>query len=186
MTEPPRADASTAIVRVALPVPLPQTFSYLSSSSTVRAGSRVRVPFGRAHRIGVVVGAGSEADVVGQHLKAVDTVLDDAPLLDPELLSNLHRAADYWCGAIGEVIFGALPLGLREGRAPTNFAEEAWRLTAAGTAARDARSRRGGSAALLETLTNTALSASELDTLLPGWRAAARRLANRKSTRLNS
>ena len=177
MTEPSRPDSSACIVRVALPIPLPQTFSYRSDSSTVRAGSRVRVPFGHAHRTGVVLEFGTEADVTGQQLKYIDAVLDDEPLLDPELLSNLRRAADYWCGAIGEVIFGALPLGLREGRAPSDFAEEAWQLTAAGTAARDARSRRGGSAALLETLADVALSASELDTLLPGWRAAARRLA---------
>src|SRR6185437_10774706 len=56
-------------------------------------------------------------------------------------------------------------------------AQEAWRTTAGGAAARDARTRRGGSAALLEMLGDATLSASELDTLLPGWRAAARRLA---------
>ncbi len=177
MTGASPPDALTGIVRVALPVPLPQTFSYLPNSSTARAGSRVRVPFGRTRRIGVVVEAGTEAVVAGQPLKTIDAVLDEEPLFGPELLASLRRASDYWCGAIGEVIFGALPLALREGRAPSEFAEEAWRLTAAGTAARDAHSRRGGSAALLEMLADAALSASELDTLLPGWRAAARRLA---------
>jgi primosomal protein N' (replication factor Y) len=97
MTEPSRPDSPTGVVRVALPVPLLQTFSYLSGSSMVRTGSRVRVPFGRAHRVGVVVETGTEADAAGQQLKTVDAVLDDEPLFDPELLSNLRRAADYWC-----------------------------------------------------------------------------------------
>ncbi|TAM96083.1 MAG: primosomal protein N' [Rhodanobacteraceae bacterium] len=166
-----------AILRVALPLPLPQTFDYLSSGIPVSPGCRVRVPFGRTHRVGVVVDVAARPDVAVDRLKSIDAVLDAAPLLDNELLENLRRAADYWCGAFGEVLFGALPLALREGRAPSEFAEEAWRATTAGMAARDARTRRGGSAALLETLGDSALSASELDTLLPGWRAAARRLA---------
>jgi primosomal protein N' (replication factor Y) len=137
----------------------------------------VRVPFGRTHRVGVVIGTGAASEVPRHRLKPVEASLDDEPLLDGELLANLRRAADYWCGAIGEVVFGALPLALRHGRAPTDFAGEAWRATAAGSAARDARTRRGGSARLLDTLGDATLSASELDTLAPGWRAAARRLA---------
>ena len=180
MTRAPHSDRPAQVVQVALPVPLPQTFSYLSASPGLTAGSRVRVPFGRTQRVGVVVETGVHHDPAGPPLKAIEAVLDEEPLLDPALLSNLRRAADYWCGATGEVVFGALPLALRDGRAISDFAEEAWRATAAGTAARDAGSRRGGSAALLETLGDAVLSGSELDTLLPGWRAAARRLAAAK------
>ncbi|HJR10272.1 MAG TPA: primosomal protein N' [Rhodanobacteraceae bacterium] len=165
------------IARVALPLPLPQTFDYLSESLEPLPGCRVRVPFGRSHRIGIVVDAAGRTAVSGDRLKPVEAVLDPQPLLDTELLASLRRASDYWCGAIGDVIFGALPLALRDGGALDAFAEEIWRVTVAGGSARDARTRRGGSAALLETLADTALSASELDTLLPGWRAAARRLA---------
>lgn len=167
---------TATIAQVALPLPLPQTFDYLSESS-LSPGCRVRVPFGRSSRIGVVVEAAAHTDVSGDRLKSIDAVLDPHPLLDAALLASLRRAADYWCGAIGDVVFGALPLALRDGAAQDSFAEEIWRATAAGTSARDARTRRGGSAALLETLSDAALSASELDTLLPAWRAAARRLA---------
>ncbi|WIG56582.1 MAG: Helicase PriA essential for oriC/DnaA-independent DNA replication [Rhodanobacteraceae bacterium] len=175
-----QSDSATRIARVALPLPLPQTFDYLSESPELLPGCRVRVPFGRSSRVGVVVDTATHSDVSGERLKAVDAVLDPEPLLDVELLASLLRAADYWCGAIGEVIFGALPLALRNGATQDTFAEEIWRATAAGTSARDARTRRGGSAALLETLADAPLSASELDTLLPGWRAAARRLAMAK------
>lgn len=177
MSEASPSILPASVVQVALQMPVPRTFDYLSGASVLRAGCRVRVSFGRTHRVGVVIGVAAEPAIDAARLKPVEAVLDDAPLLDAELLANLRRAADYWCGALGEVVFGALPLGLREGRATSDFAEEAWRATAAGTAARDARTRRGGSAALLEALGDGSLSASELETLLPGWRAAARRLA---------
>ncbi|HEY9112735.1 MAG TPA: primosomal protein N' [Rhodanobacteraceae bacterium] len=166
-----------AIVRVALPVPVPQAFDYLPGPTVPRAGCRVRVPFGRTRRVGIVMDVAPDAGVENRRLKPIGATLDDEPLLDAELLASLRRAADYWCGAIGEVVFGALPLALRDGHPTFGFAEEAWRVTTAGAAARDARTRRGGSAALLEALGGATLSASELDTLLPGWRAAARRLA---------
>jgi primosomal protein N' (replication factor Y) len=172
-----QSDSPGGIVRVALPVPLPQTFDYLPGTFAPQPGTRVLVPFGRGSRIGIVVECGGGAQVADDRLKPVAAVLDESPLLDPALLADLRRAADYWCGAIGEVLFGALPLALRRGRASSDFAEEAWRATASGSAARDAGTRRGGSAALLATLGDTTLAASELETLLPGWRAAARRLA---------
>jgi primosomal protein N' (replication factor Y) len=175
MSGTPKSD-SGGILRVALPLPLPQTFDYLARTRDAQPGSRVLVPFGHSRRVGVIVAADQRPEVGIDRLKPIDALLDEAPLLDAGLLADLRRAADYWCGAIGEVLFGALPLALREGRAASGFAEECWRATAAGTAARDARTRRGGSARLLDALGNATLSASELDTLLPGWRAAARRL----------
>ncbi len=136
----------------------------------------MRVPFGSGERVGVVLGHAS-ANAPDRRLKPVRAVLDAEPLLGDELLTSLARAADYWCGAVGEVVLGALPKALREGKAASDFVAEAWRATAQGTSARKAGTRRGGSAALLQALDCDALSASELDTLLPGWRAAGRRLA---------
>ena len=45
------------VAHVALPVPLPRTFDYLlPEGMTVKAGCRVRVPFGKQQeRIGIVV-----------------------------------------------------------------------------------------------------------------------------------
>jgi primosomal protein N' (replication factor Y) (superfamily II helicase) len=176
MTRRQPAKASVEVVRVVLPLPIPQTFDYLCGVPKPHVGARVRVPFGRTHRVGIVIETDVAPGVAANRLKPVEALLDDEPLLDGELLANLQRAADYWCGAPGEVIFGALPMALRDGHSPSGFAEEAWRTTTAGSAARDVGTRRGGSAALLETLGDGVLSASELDTLLPGWRAAARRL----------
>jgi primosomal protein N' (replication factor Y) len=105
-----------AFLRVALAAPLPRTFDYLPpSDGTLPAiGSRVEVPFGRARRVGIVVAHVSSPEIPREQLKPVLRVLDQVPLFTPELLANLLRAGDYWCGAVGEVLFGALPSWLRE------------------------------------------------------------------------
>ncbi|HJU27238.1 MAG TPA: primosomal protein N', partial [Rhodanobacteraceae bacterium] len=166
------------VLRIALPVPLPRSFDYLppETSALPPPGTRVEVPFGRSRRVGIVLDTTDVSDLPRTQLKPVRRVLDEQPLFTPELLSNLARAADYWCGAIGEVLSGALPSWLREDKPLPRAEDEAWALTTAGRSAKDARSRRGSSLQLLEALSDAPLQANELDALLPDWRAAARRL----------
>ncbi|MFC5742635.1 primosomal protein N' [Dyella tabacisoli] len=167
-----------AVLRVALPVPLPTLFDYLPPAvGKCDAGSRVLVPFGRGKMVGVVVAADVEASVGGNRLKRVLRLLDDTPLLDPELMKTLAWAADYWLGAPGEAYANALPLALREDKPLPATGEEIWTLTVAGQSARDAGSRRGSSKLLLDVLATGPLAAGELDVHLPSWRTAARRLA---------
>jgi primosomal protein N' (replication factor Y) len=167
-----------SVVRVALPVPLPTLFDYLPlADRQARVGGRVLVPFGRGTKVGVVVDAAATTTLAQGRLKPLLQVLDDAPLLDPELMQTLAWAADYWLGAPGEAYANALPLALREPREWPDTREEFWQLTPAGHSALDAGSRRGGSRALLELLRAGAQSALLLGEQLPDWRAAARRLA---------
>lgn len=165
-----------AVVRVALPVPLARLFDYLPPAGGVAVGSRVLVPFGRKKLVGVVVASGVEAAVAGGRLKALLSVLDDAPLLDAELMQTLAWAADYWLAAPGEAYANALPLALREPRPLPETTEPCYALTVAGQSARDAGSRRGSSRTLLDLLVAAPLVAAELDLALPGWRPAAKRL----------
>lgn len=69
------------VAHVALPVPLPRTFDYLlPEGMTVKAGSRVRVPFGKQQeRIGVVVSVSDVSELPLNELKAVVEVLDVEP-----------------------------------------------------------------------------------------------------------
>ncbi|HEX6834312.1 MAG TPA: hypothetical protein VF132_12325, partial [Rudaea sp.] len=57
----------TQVLRLAIPVPLPQLFDYLPpagvAADEIAPGTRVRVPFGRGHRIGVVVDADVASEV---------------------------------------------------------------------------------------------------------------------------
>ena len=167
-----------AVLRVALPLPLPTLFDYLPpDAGEPRVGSRVLVPFGRGKLVGVVVESGVETAVDGKRLRQALRLLDDEALLDTELIQTLAWAAEYWLGAPGEACANALPLALREARALPAIGEEYWSITPAGHGAHYAGSRRGGSKALLALLAEGALSAQELTERQPGWREAARRLA---------
>jgi primosomal protein N' (replication factor Y) len=168
-----------AVLRVALPVPLPTLFDYLPPAAGIASvGSRVLVPFGRDRQVGVVVATDVEAMVGKVRLKQVIRLLDDTPMLDAELMQTLAWAADYWLGAPGEAYANALPLALREAKPLPSTGDEYWSLTVAGQSAHDAGSRRGGSKDLLAVLAGDSLSAQELTERLPGWRSAARRLAD--------
>src|SRR5574337_68691 len=143
----------SAVLRVALPLPLPTLFDYLPpAAGEACAGSRVLVPFGRRQLVGVVVAIEAEASVDRHRLKQALRLLDGEALLDAELMQSLAWAADYWLGAPGEVCINALPLALREARPLPPIGDEYWALTPAGRAAHDGGARRGGSKALLTLL----------------------------------
>jgi primosomal protein N' (replication factor Y) len=166
------------ILRVALPVPLPRLFDYLPPGhGKALPGCRVRVPFGRGRRIGLIVARGEHSSWPADQLKHIHAVIDDTPLFGAELLDSLRWAGDYWLGAPGEVVFGALPVALRGAKAPPETGIEAWSITEVGQTELAAGKRRGRSRALLETLGAGTRTAQVLDGELSGWRAAARRLA---------
>lgn len=106
------------VVQVALPVPLARNFDYaLPSHLPVPvAGSRVSVPFGKRKAIGVVVGMAETSDFPVDQLKAVHEVLDTASLYPPSLWRILLWAADYYHYPLGEVLFHAMPVLLRQGK----------------------------------------------------------------------
>ncbi|ELY2498339.1 primosomal protein N' [Cronobacter muytjensii] len=105
------------VARVALPVPLARTFDYLlPDTMTAAAGCRVRVPFGRQQRVGVVVAVGEESELARSELKSVVEVLDGASLYPTMLWRMLLWAADYYHHPVGEVLFHALPVLLRQGK----------------------------------------------------------------------
>ena len=166
------------ILRVALPVPLPQLFDYLPpEDGEVTVGSRVQVPFARGQQVGLVVAVASESQHAPDKLKRIIQLLDTAPLLDAELLASIGWAAGYWLGTPGEAYLGALPTVLRGALPWPKLDDSAWTLTAAGRAALDAGTRRGRSHGVLAQLAEVPLRAADLDLALPGWRAAAQRLA---------
>src|SRR6185312_3417790 len=88
-----------AVLRVALPLPLPTLFDYLPpDAGEPRVGSRVLVPFGRGKLVGVVVESGVETTMDGKRLKQALRLLDDEALLDTGLMQTLAWAAEYWLG----------------------------------------------------------------------------------------
>ena len=69
------------VAHVALPVPLPRTFDYLlPEGMPVKAGCRVRVPFGKQERIGIVTAVSERSELPLDELKPVAEVLDAEPV----------------------------------------------------------------------------------------------------------
>jgi primosomal protein N' (replication factor Y) len=156
---------SRHLLKVAVPVPLADAFDYLAPPGTLpAAGCRVRVPFGRGERIGVVIDHPEATDVPAARLKTIGGVLDATPAIGTELLASLRWAADYYHHPVGAVLSHALPGLLREGRAIDAPPEPAWQLTALGREQDLERLARGArqQARALAALHEAALSAGEL------------------------
>ena len=99
-------------VRVALPLPIRQTFTYAvpAGGAAPAAGVRVRVPFGERALTGVVVPG--EADAAPSAPREILEVLDDEPVCTAELLATAERVARRCFAATGEVLRSALPARL--------------------------------------------------------------------------
>lgn len=107
-----------SVAHVALPVPLARTFDYLlPPDMPAQPGCRVSVPFGRREMIGIVVAIGEQSELPLENLKRINQLLDTQPLFSDSLWRLLRWAADYYHHPIGEVLFHALPMLLRQGKA---------------------------------------------------------------------
>ncbi len=169
------------VVRVAIPVPLPQLFDYLPPGDTgthaIAPGSRILVPFGRSQRVGIVIETANDTALAPAKLKKAIALLDSTPLLDVELLQTLRWLARYYLHPLGEALETALPAGLRHVRALPQAGESA--LMLAEGADRSAVRVGSNSAALFELLAHGPMTLSALDARMPKWRGAAANLRRR-------
>ena len=107
------------IVRVALDVPLPRLFDYRAEGLVGdEIGLRVKVPFGRGEKIGLILGLLAESDQPADKLKPVDEILRDMPPLPPHWIALTEFCARYYQHPLGEVMNFALPPMLRKGKLP--------------------------------------------------------------------
>ena len=121
------------IVRVALAVPLPRLFDYLVPDDvSLQIGMRVLVPFGTQKRVAIVANFPTKSDVPEDKLKAILQPLDLAPLFTPIYWDWLHWAANYYQAGLGDVLFQALPVKLRNGESAVKNDRTFWRITDAG------------------------------------------------------
>ncbi len=155
-----------AVIRVAVPVPIPGALDYLwpGPGAAPGPGCRVRVPLGKGERIGIVLEHVSHSQIDAARLKEALEVLDSTPILGPDLLEALRWCADYYHHPIGEVVSQALPTLLRRGRSPMREPTLGWRLTDEGRSQTVAliarRAPRQGQA--LEVLANGTVVAADV------------------------
>ncbi|MEO6155180.1 MAG: primosomal protein N', partial [Thermomonas sp.] len=171
---------SCSVLRVALPLPLPQSFDYAPptgiAADSVQRGQRILVPFGSRELCGVVVGHGTPDP--GVQLKPALSLPDASPLLHGELIDSLQWLAHYLHAPLGEVLATALPSALRRGEPLPDTTHYGWALTEAGRTALPSM-RAGKPQAIAALLDAGAGEEALLDSAHPGWRTPMRTLRDR-------
>lgn len=102
------------VISVALDLPLHRLFEYVvPATSTADIGLRVRVPFGRGEKIGVIVDVAETSEWPLSQLKVAGEILRDLPPLPADFFALCRFASAYYQAALGEVLLQALPVGLK-------------------------------------------------------------------------
>ena len=114
------------LVEVALPLPIPRTFTY-RVDQPVEPGTRVQVPFGPRRLVGWVTGPGDEPPP--GRVRDVQRVLEDRPSADAHMLRLTRWVADYYLSSQGLVLRTALPNPLADAGADPVKTQRVLRLT---------------------------------------------------------
>ncbi len=102
---------------VAVPLPLRNTFHYRIPEKLLKQaapGKRVMVPFGPRHLMGIITLL-ADSSPFGR-TKPLEAILDEEPVLRPDLLELTRWMADVYQAGWGETIAAALPGPLRRAR----------------------------------------------------------------------
>ncbi len=95
------------LIEVALPLPMPRTFTY-RADDPIEPGTRVEVSFGPRRLVGWVVGP-TQGEPETTQIKRVRRILEDRPSADAHLLRLSKWVADYYLSSLGMVLRTALP-----------------------------------------------------------------------------
>jgi primosomal protein N' (replication factor Y) len=184
--------------RVAPPLPVAGTYSYevpAALAGRVHPGSRLLVPFGGRRLSALCVAVDETPPPPGVEAKAVLRLLEEEPLLGPELLELSAWVAGTTGCSWGEALDAALPPALKSGRTSRTIEEIALvqdpRLLAGEVAAlqdkREKQARalrilaeRGGSLPVRELMTLAHVSRSPLESLVRAGLATLRHVTARR------
>jgi primosomal protein N' (replication factor Y) (superfamily II helicase) len=100
------------LVEVALPIPLPRTFTY-RLPAPASEGTRVRVTFSGRRLIGWVVGTTAPGRELSR-IRDVEAVLEEEPSVPADVLALCRWIADYYLTPLGVVLRSALPAMLSD------------------------------------------------------------------------
>lgn len=120
------------IAQVALPVPLHKTFDYRITNDVPVVGGRVRVPFGKQYKVGIVTALVNTSEFPFEQIKPINAVLDTSPLWRPSLYKLLNWASRYYQYPLGDALATVMPGHLRKGKPAYREREKLWSLTDAG------------------------------------------------------
>ncbi len=110
-------ESDNRFARIALDVPLERTFDFrVPARMDPGIGSLVVVPFGRASKVGVVLGRTARSEVQAAKLKSIAAIVEDVPPIGAQELELLKFCAAYYQRPLGEVLHASLPPRLRQVR----------------------------------------------------------------------
>jgi primosomal protein N' (replication factor Y) len=105
------------IVEVAVGLPVSKTFYYRipeKMRDSLQVGMRILVPFKGRKITGFTIELLDQPpEEIGEKLREVEDLLDEAPLIDPKMLRFYRWISDYYLYPLGEVIKTGLPPGLQ-------------------------------------------------------------------------
>lgn len=104
----------SSIAQVAVELPVHKALDYHlppALRAACQIGQRVLVPVGNRQVLGYIVALHPSSPLA--NLKDVSEVLDDSPLLTPDLLRLTHWIAEYYLCPWGQVLKAAIPEGFR-------------------------------------------------------------------------
>ncbi len=165
----------TAVLHLALPIPLYQNFEYLAPSGLnigeIKIGVRARVQFGKRKLIGIVVNTHHSSNLPKGKLKTVIEILDTEPVFDTNLIELLFWAANYYQQPLGEVLSTALPSSLRKGKF-ISFANKTIYLVSNDAIPQDSLARAPKQKLVIKLLQShrKGLSSDELAQHISNWR----------------
>ncbi len=126
-------NSKPVILHIAVPSPLRRSFDYLppkkGSGERLQAGQRLTVPFGTRQITGLLLETSFDSELPIERLKPATALLDEKPILSPNLLALGRWASAYYHHPIGDVFSQILPPLLRQGKAATPQVEMRWQPT---------------------------------------------------------
>ena len=110
------------ILHIAVPVPFRKLFDYLPIDKgndnrhieNLQPGIRIKIPFGRSEKVGILVKVSNHSDFALNKLKPVIAYLDEKPHFDAQHFAWLLWISRYYHHPIGITLSTALPTLLRK------------------------------------------------------------------------
>jgi primosomal protein N' (replication factor Y) (superfamily II helicase) len=115
-SETPMATATGRFAEIVFDRPLDHAYTYAVPThlfDVIAVGKRVLAPFGRGDRQTPGFCVGIRAEPPEREVKALLQVLDDEPLLTPQLLQLTRWMADYYLCGWGQVLNAVVPSGVK-------------------------------------------------------------------------
>jgi primosomal protein N' (replication factor Y) len=169
----------SAILQVALDVPLDLLFDYLDGGFQVKEGQRVVVPFGRRQLVGIVIAKAAVSDYPLAKLKSVISVFHQEPTFTKETFNLIKFCANYYQYPFGQALMNTLPSHLRQIKPSQARKQYLYALTALGAQLNieSLPARKIVMRKVMQTLlAQTTATENELGELSPAWRKAAQAL----------